>query len=83
MGGTSGGARGTGGITLAKGAGGAALGLGGLGSWGTGVWDIDVTGVEGCSSSSLVSSLWSLKVRLSALLWGGMVREGGNGPAPK
>jgi hypothetical protein len=68
MGGTSGGACGTGGVPLVKGAGGTALDLGGLGSRGTGVWDVAATGVEGCSSSSLVSSLWSPKVRLSALL---------------
>jgi hypothetical protein len=50
-------------------AGEAALCLGGLGCRGAGAGGACGTGAEGCSSSSLVSSLLSPKVRLSVRLW--------------
>jgi hypothetical protein len=69
MGVTGGGTRGTGGTVAMMGvAGGAALCLGGLGCRGVGAEGACGTGVEGCFSSSLVSSLWSPKVCLSAWL---------------
>jgi hypothetical protein len=70
MGAIGAGVRGTGGTVAEVGvAEGTALCLGGLGCRGGGVCG---AGVEGCSSSLLVS-LWSLKVRLSARLWCKMV----------
>jgi hypothetical protein len=64
---TGAGARGVGGaVAGVEFAGGAALCLGGLGCRGAGAGGACDTGVEGCSSSSLVSLLLSPKVRVSA-----------------
>jgi hypothetical protein len=70
MGVTGGGAWGAGGTVAGVGAaGGAVPCLGGLGCRVTGIEGACGTGVEVCSSSSLMSSLWSPKVYLSARLW--------------
>jgi hypothetical protein len=70
MGVTGAGARGVGGAVAGmEVAGRAVLCLGGLGCQGARAGGACDIGVEGCSSSSLVSSLLSPKVRLSARLW--------------